>query len=235
MDQATERNASENDQAAIEQAQAQAEEDLKQYGVVKSTTTGRIRLQLRPEYRTPEAIAKIKEKLEADERVSEVTINERTGSVTLKYSAEHHGHSLLYSAISEAELVGEAAFDLPEDEEEEGGGEGGGTYGKLDQQAANLMIRVDQAIYRRTGGKIHTRGRVFPLSIAGLGVAQMLIYGISLEMLPGPLLIWLAHDIHKRFSEEHTEAEQEALASGKAAEETTVSSPVAGGMTAAAA
>ena len=37
----------------------------------------------------------------------------------------------------------------------------------------------------------------------------MAIYGISLEMLPGPLLIWLAHDIHRRFGNEHAEAEAE--------------------------
>ena len=234
MDEATEHNESGNDLAAKAEAEAQAEEDLKQYGVVKSSTSGRIRLQLRPEYRTPEAIAKIREKLEADERVKEVTINERTGSVTLKYSAEHHGHSLLYSAFSEAELIGEAAFDLPEDKKKAGGG-GGGTYGKLDQQAADLMVKIDQSIYKRTGGKQDTRGRLFPLSIAGFGVAQMLIYGISLEMLPGPMLIWIAHDIHRRFSEEHAEAEHEALESGKAAEETTASPPVAGGMAAAAA
>ena len=78
----------------------------------------------------------------------------------------------------------------------------GGTYGKLDQQAADLMYKIDEAIYRRTNGRIHLRGRVLPLGIAGLGVAQMVIYGISLEMLPGPLLIWLAHDIHTRFSKE---------------------------------
>ena len=179
------------------------EEELAAVGIVKSTTKGRIRLQLRPEYRTPEAMGKIRAELEKDERVEEVTINERTGSVTIKYSSEHSGHSLLWGAIQEAELIGEAAFDMPEDEEGEAEGGGGGTYGKLDQQAADLMEKLDMAIYRRSGGRIHTRGRAFPLAIAGLGVAQMAIYGISLEMLPGPLLIWLAHDIHRRFEKEH--------------------------------
>lgn len=183
------------------------EAELSAVGVVKSTTSGRIRLQLRPEFRTPEAMAKIRTQLEQDERVNEVTINERTGSVTVKFSSQHSGHSVLSKAIQEAELVGSAAFDLPEDEEgeaEAGGGDGGGgTYGKLDQQAADLMEKLDMAIYRRSGGRIHTRGRAIPLAIAGMGVAQMAIYGISLEMLPGPLLIWLAHDIHHRFEKEH--------------------------------
>ncbi len=231
MDEAMESNKAESEEAAL----AEAKEKLGKVGIIKSTTNGRIRLQLRPEYRTPETMALIREKLAADERVKEVTINERTGSVVVTFGSEHSGHRLLYSAFSEAELIGEAAFDLPEDKKEAGGG-GGGTYGKLDQQAADLMIKVDQAVYKRSGGKIHTRGRLFPLTIAGLGVVQMAIYGISLEMLPGPLLIWLAHDIHRRFGKEHEElAEQEALESGKAAEETTASSPVAGGMVTAAA
>ncbi len=182
------------------------EEALAPIGVIKSATHGRIRLQLRPQYRDPAVMASLKKQLERDRRVKEVTINERTGSVIVTYTAEHpsHGHGLLWKAVKEAELVGDAAFELePEEEEEDGKPEAaGGTYGKLDQQAADLMYKIDKAIYRRTNGKIHTRGRVLPLGIAGLGVAQMVIYGISLEMLPGPLLIWLAHDIHVKFSKE---------------------------------
>ena len=185
------------------------EEALKPIGVIKSATHGRIRLQLRPRYRDPAVMASLKKQLERDRRVKEVTINERTGSVIVTYAVEHktQGHGMLWKAVKEAELVGEAAFELePEEDEEEGEpekkGAEGGTYGKLDQQLADLMYKIDGAIYRRTNGRIHTRGRVLPLGIAGLGVAQMVIYGISLEMLPGPLLIWLAHDIHVRFSKE---------------------------------
>ena len=115
------------------------EEELAAFGIVKSTTSGRIRLQLKPDFRTPEAMAKIKAQLETNPQVQEVTTNVRTGSIIVKYSSQHSGHSLLWKAIQEAELVGDAAFDLPEDEEgeQEGGGGGGGTYGKLDQQAAD--------------------------------------------------------------------------------------------------
>lgn len=191
------------------------EELLAAFGAVKSLTHGRIRLQVRPEFRTPEAMAGIKAALEQDHRVKAVAINPRTGSITVTYQAEHHGPSLLWAAFKEAELIGEAVFDLPEDEGgvagdgAEGGGGEGGTYGKLDQQFADVMVKVDQTIYRWSNGRVHTRGRVFPLALAGVGVAQMVVYGISLELLPGPLLIWLAHDIHRRFGHEHTAAEAE--------------------------
>ncbi len=120
------------------------EKELAPVGVIKSTTHGRIRMQLRPEYRTPEMMAQIKAQLEKDERVQEVTINERTGSVTVKYASEHSGHGLLWKAMQEAELVGEAAFELPEDEEEPGEGGGGGesTYGKLDGQVAERDLQI---------------------------------------------------------------------------------------------
>lgn len=197
------------DAETIPENAREIEEALKPIGVIKSATHGRIRLQLRPQYRDPAVMASLKKQLERDSRVKEVTINERTGSVIVTYVVEHktQGHGMLWKAVKEAELVGEAAFELePEEDEEEGEpekkGAEGGTYGKLDQQAADLMYKIDEAIYRRTNGRIHTRGRVLPLGIAGLGVAQMVIYGISLEMLPGPLLIWLAHDIHTRFSKE---------------------------------
>ena len=48
------------------------EEELAAFGIVKSTTSGRIRLQLKPDFRTPEAMAKIKAQLETNPQVQEV-------------------------------------------------------------------------------------------------------------------------------------------------------------------
>ena len=69
--------------------------------MIKSATHGRIRLQLRPEYRDPEVMASLKKQLERDSRVKEVTINERTGSVIVTYAVEHktQGHGLLWKAV----------------------------------------------------------------------------------------------------------------------------------------
>jgi len=174
------------------------EEALSGVGIVKSKTHGRIRIQLDAEHRSPEAMAALKAHLEQGEHVSSVEINPRTGSVIVKHDSKHDGHAILHKALQEAELVAEVALEVEGPEEE--GGESG--QAKLDQQIANTMVRFDEALYRATGGRIHARGRVLPLSIAGLGVAQILAYGISLEMLPGPVLLWLAFDIHRRFTKE---------------------------------
>lgn len=172
-------------------------------GVTKSKTHGRIRMRLDKEHRSPEQLARLKEQLEQDERVSEVAINQRTGSVTVKHATEYDGHAILHRAFKEAELITEVVLEV-EPMEEAGEGEAGQSgQARLDQQVADLMYRFDQALYRRTGGKIHARGRVVPLTIAGLGAAQIAAYGISLEMLPGPVLLWIAFDIRRRFTQEH--------------------------------
>lgn len=182
----------------------EAEELLNALGTTASKTTGRIRFRLREDLRTPEAMAQVQAQLEKDERVSEVTINQRTGSVTVKHEAQHDGHKLLHETLSEAKLLAEVALDLPEEEEE---GEGGGApgesgYAKLDSQVADLIYNVDRAIYERTNGKIHLRGRVIPAAIAGVGIAQIAIYGIGLELLPGPVLLWIAYDIYHKVNKD---------------------------------
>lgn len=177
-----------------------AQDAVHTVGVTKSKTHGRIRMRLDKDHRSPEQMAQLKAQLEQDERVSEVAINQRTGSVTVKHATEHDGHAILHKAFKEVELITEVALEIePMDEEEAGGG----GQAKLNQQIADLMYRFDRALYRRTGGRIHARGRVLPLGIAGLGVAQIAAYGISLEMLPGPVLIWIAIDVHRRFTKEH--------------------------------
>ena len=178
-----------------------SEELLTAVGTTASKTTGRIRFRLREDLRTPEAMARVQAHLEEDERVSEVTINQRTGSVTVKHEAHHDGHKLLHEALAEAELLAEVALYLPE-EEEEGGGSAESGYAKLDTQLADVIYRVDRAIYERTNGKIHLRGRIVPGAIAGVGIAQMAIYGIGLELLPGPVLLWIAYDIYHKVSKE---------------------------------
>ncbi len=189
--------------AAVEAAApAQSAQDaVHTVAVTKSKTHGRIRIRLDKDHRSPEQMAQLKAQLEQDERVSEVVINERTGSVTVKHGTEHDGHEILHKALSEAELLAEVALEVEPPEEE--GKEGPTGQAKLDQQIADLMVKADRALYRLSGGRIHARGRIVPLSIAGIGVAQIAVYGISLETLPGPVLIFLAWDIHNRFTKEH--------------------------------
>lgn len=196
MDETTEPTAA----AEAAAAAVSAQDAVHTVGVTKSKTHGRIRMRLDKDHRSPEDMARFKAQLELDERVKEVVVNERTGSVTVKHHTGHDGHDILHKALKEAELITEVALEVEPIEEE---GEGPTGQAKLDQQIADLMYKADRALYRLSGGRIHARGRILPLSIAGIGVAQIAVYGISLEMLPGPVLIFMAYDIHKRFTKEH--------------------------------
>ena len=121
-----------------------------------------------------------------------------TGSVTFTHAPNKDGHGILAKALREGELLADVAFDIPSTVEGEGGGED--PYGKLDQQLADLVYSVEGVVYKQDG--LRFRGQIIAGTVAGLGVAQMVLYGISFEMLPGPVLIWLGWDIYHRVNKE---------------------------------
>lgn len=169
--------------------------DVQSVGKVESKTPGRMRVRVKDELRTPENMAKIRAQLESHPDVSQVVINERTGSVAFTHSKNKDGHNILAAIVQETTLLAEVVFEVPAGDEK-----GDDPSAKLDQQLADLMYRVDYAIYEKTG--LRTKGRILPGTIAGLGLAQILAFGISLETLPGPVLIWIGWDIYHRFGKE---------------------------------
>lgn len=164
-------------------------------GKVESKTPGRTRVRVKSELRTPQNMEKLRERFGNHPNVNQVAINQRTGSVTFTHSKNKDGGSIFETVLQELELVAEVALEVPAEDDD-----GGSPEGKLDQQLADLIYRVDYAIYEKTG--FQAKGRVVPTTIAGLGVAQILFYGISLETLPGPVLIWIGWDIYHRFGKE---------------------------------
>ncbi|MCW5881179.1 MAG: hypothetical protein KIS91_09645 [Anaerolineae bacterium] len=195
-------------QASADQAAGAVEQSSQQtlaaLGKVASAVPGRTRLRLKPELRTPETAAKVQAQLASHEDVDEVTVNPRTGSVLITHAKHRRGEAIFLEACQEAELIGEAVLDLPDDSSEADGGEAdkdeGDRFAKLDQQMADLVYKTDYAVWKKTG--LHFRGQLLAGSIAGLGVVQIALFGISLEMLPGPLLLWIAWDIYHREAKE---------------------------------
>ena len=146
-------------------------------------------------------------------------MNPRTGSVVVKHGSEHDGHELAWEALGEVELLAEAVFEVPD---EEGGQD---PTERLEQQLADLAYHIDRAIYRRTGENLHL-GLVIPGTVAGIGVAQMAVYGIGLELLPGPVLLWIAWDIYRRIGKEPPFAAQDKESPTLEEElETTIATP----------
>lgn len=175
------------------------EEHVNMIGKVESKIPGRMRVRVKPELRSKESAARLQKSLDNHPDIRDAEVNPQTGSVTFTHKPGKDGHKILSEVLQEAELLADVAFEIPSDDEgEEGGGED--PYGKLDQQLADLTYKVEGYVYRKTG--LRFRGQVIAGTVAGLGVAQMLIYGISFEMLPGPVLIWLGWDIYHRVNKE---------------------------------
>ncbi len=179
--------------------QKSAQEVFAPYGKVEHQIAGRTRLRVKAELRNAESMAQIKESLDSHPDVHKVTINHLTGSVVIEHDKKRKSHHIFWDVVGEAELVAGAVFELPE-EEGEGEGESGGRFGKLDQQLANLIYRVDYHIWKKTG--LYFRGQVVAGTVAAAGIAQILAFGISLETLPGPILLWIAWDIYHRVAKE---------------------------------
>lgn len=177
------------------QSELSAEAYLKSLGKTESKTAGRMRLRLNPEIRTPDNYAEIKENLENHSDIDEVQINEATGSVVIKHSKNHNSHQLFWSAIKECEIITEVAFDESDEED------GHDPRQKLEQQLADVSYNIDRFIYERTGENLHL-GLLIPAGIAAIGVSQIVIYGIGLDLLPGPVLLWIGYDIYRRIGKE---------------------------------
>lgn len=191
--------AAQSEQAAAVSEPLTPEEHVEKIGKVESKVPGRMRVRLRKDLRSQDAVARIQESLDNHPDIRDAQVNPATGSVTFTHTPGKDGHKILAEVLREGELLADVAFDIPAEEE---GGEGGGEdpYGKLDQQLADLTYKVEGYVYRKTG--LRFRGQVVAGTVAGLGVAQMIIYGISFEMLPGPVLIWLGWDIYHRVNKE---------------------------------
>ena len=108
------------------------------------------------------------------------------------------GHKILCRGSAGGGAAGRRCVRHSDDRRRAKGGED--PYGKLDQQLADLVYKVEGAVYKKTG--LRFRGQIVAGTVAGLGVAQMVLYGISFEMLPGPVLIWLGWDIYHRVNKE---------------------------------
>ena len=175
------------------------EEHVDKVGKVESKIPGRMRVRVKPQLRSQEASARLQKSLDNHPDIRNAEVNPQTGSVTFTHSPGKDGHKILAEVLQEAELLADVAFDIPATEEGEAGG-GEDPYGKLDQQLADLVYKVEGVVYKKTG--LRFRGQIIAGTVAGLGIAQMAIYGISLEMLPGPVLIWLGWDIYHRVNKE---------------------------------
>ncbi len=75
---------------------------------------GRTRMRVKPQLRTPEQMAKVKEQLEKQEGVRSVSVNHRTGSVLIKHERHVEGDRVFRAVLGDVELAAESVMEVPE-------------------------------------------------------------------------------------------------------------------------
>lgn len=206
--------------AATRRAEQRAEQPIEAYfGSVESKTPGRTRIRVKKELRSKDAMAQIQQELTQHEDVKQVTVNAQTGSIVIEHTKHREGHAIFKEALKDVELVGGVLLEVPVAEEEGDSkvDQGGGEYARVDNMLSDLASRVDewQAQYTH----IHGRGFLLSGTIAGLGVLQIAVVGITWELLPGPVLLYIAYDIHRRVTKEEKEMEARKQGAQQAGDE----------------
>lgn len=173
------------------------EERLENFGVVTSHFPGRTRFRLNAKYRNPQFINERKARLESQPGVREVTVNPRTGSVLILYDKNvFKGRSIL-EALMDVEQIGAAVLELPSVDLQ---AENSGDERSQSERVADAIYDLTVSIYERTG--LRFSGYAVPAAIAGLGAVQIATYGIALETLSGPFLLYIAWDIFTKLRAE---------------------------------
>ena len=178
--------------------EASIEEYVSLFGKIESSVPGRVRLRLNREYRSPDKMEMIRERLARQPGVEEVTVNQRTGSILVQYDFEIHPDQTVLKVLKDLAFISEGFVEV--EGEEDLFSEGEAENRSSGQKIADAVYDVDLRIYEKTGLRFH--GYIIPAGIAGLGVIQLAVYGLALETMSGPLLLYIAWDVYRHLNAE---------------------------------
>jgi len=159
------------------------------HAVVTSHIPGRMRVRLHKDFRHTAVLHHIQHKLTERPGVGEVRVNQAAGSLTVHYDAQHYPGSSLFEAFQDLDVILGTVLDVPLVAEP--------SVGPGQSQAAMSLATalddLDHRISAFTGRSLNLRA-LFPLSLAAIGIRQILKQGLMLDTAPGWLLVWLAFD-----------------------------------------
>jgi copper chaperone CopZ len=135
-------------------------------------------------------MTRLKHAIEAQQGVQGVDVNHAAGSITVKYDAPTHGERGIFGVLEDLDLLIGAVIDAPHIEAAPAEGHG---HSKAAGTLIGALDGLDKHVAEFTGHTMNLR-TLFPLTLAGLGVWQIVKNGLVVEMVPGWLLLWLAFD-----------------------------------------
>ena len=171
---------------------------------VVSAIPGRVRLRVPASHRNPVDLQQFAAGLRRLTGVERVTTNHRTGSVLVTGTVGTR--SLDGAAVDEASVDDGILDDLDEIGNVLSFGMGGAEVDGIASQLGSTIARLNRRLYEATGENYHL-GTLVPGSMAVVGVWQTVRTGLGLELIPGPLMLWLAWDLYRSFGRDPNEDE----------------------------
>lgn len=152
---------------------------------VTHVTPGRIRFRVAKAGRSADSFRDIESRLAAMPGVESVSANPGTGSVLIKSTAKAEATEAILDDIDEIGTV--LSFGM-----------GSSDIDNVATQLGEKIAQMNRRVYDQTGENLHL-GQLIPVGMAGLGIWQTIRTGIGLELVPGPLILWLAWDIYRAY------------------------------------
>jgi Heavy metal associated domain 2 len=144
---------------------------------IASDLPGRLRLRLHRGQPHPQILDHLQATLTARPEIREVSVNPAARSLTLHYDATRHSPTGILGLLADLDVLVSAVTGAPQ----------------LEDLTVQALDDLDRRILAVTGHQVNLR-TLFPVGLAGLGLALTLKNGLGLGMLPGWLPLWLAFD-----------------------------------------
>jgi len=156
---------------------------------VVSDVPGRVRIKLHPSKRNPVLMTGIKDRLDSNEGVHHVKLNNSTGSITVRYDQNRHSTQSVLGLLEDLDTVfrslgHEAEMANPE--------EWGGDFASAGFVEA--LNDLNRRIRGATGIPVNLK-ILMPLLFAGVGLWSISRKGLMIEAVPGWLFLWFAFDM----------------------------------------
>jgi hypothetical protein len=185
------------------------------HAVVASATAGRVRIRVHRAHRADELISSVHAHLEKQAGVHAVDSNVATGSVVVKYNPEHHSLDDVLSMFNDVGVIVRDVMASGGDELPSMDGEGGESeHSKAALTLSGALDDLDRRVRGATGGHVDLK-LLFPVTMGIIGVRQVMVNGLGMEMIPGYVLLWYAFDA---FFKLHHQATTKAMAADRAGE-----------------
>lgn len=156
---------------------------------IVSHTPGRVRVRVRPELRRPEAMGRIRSRLEREPGVRSVETNPETGSVLVHYEQDKGSLADFVRALQDVGVIFHDVFEGRSASETAGNA----AHSSTAEGIIGALDDLDRRLSLLTGRTLDLK-LLFPLGLGAIGAFQLARQGWGIEEVPAYVLLWYAFD-----------------------------------------